>query len=138
MNRNAKNRYTSAWWAVDLPHGWEATREDGATVFTNTNSPGTLRVSAARSEDVPVEDADLKEFANERVGKRAPLRPVKLGWLTGLTANYTRDDCVWYEWWLKNGFLMVYCTYTVPQGEGVAGLPADIIAILSGIQATQD
>jgi len=66
-----------------------------------------LRAADART------DADLEEFALDRIPERVQLVQVAYGQFSGFTASFQKDDLMWKEWWLRAGRLMVYATYNV-------------------------
>lgn len=104
--------YRSAGWSIQVPDGWTATEEDGHVAFRAEPPRGVLHVSAAR-KDGPVTDEDVAEFARDRLGEDAELRPASLGHFRGGHARYEADGECWREWWVYRGSLMLYATYTV-------------------------
>lgn len=74
---------------------------------------GAFQISSARKEGSPITDADLGEFATNRIPEGVRLVEVAYGSFSGFTACVQKDEVVWREWWLRAGRLMVYATYNV-------------------------
>jgi hypothetical protein len=105
--------FDGIWWSVEIPPGWHARGEDECATFQRTPSIGAFQISSAQKEASPITDADLEEFALDRMPEAVRLVQVSYGQFSGFTASFQKDDLVWREWWLRSGGLMVYATYNV-------------------------
>jgi hypothetical protein len=128
--------YKAAWWFVDLPADWRGYPDAGCSTFRADPPLGVLQISAARKDGGIVTDLELREFAEERLGREVALQKAKFGNSAGFTATYRRDGLSWQEWWLKSGCLMVYVTYNVAEGYETIE-QATIARILDSLTTTQ-
>lgn len=64
---------------------------------------GAFQISSARKEGSPIPDADLEEFATNRIPEGVRLVEVAYGSFSGFTACVQKDEVVWREWWLRAG-----------------------------------
>lgn len=129
--------YRSAWWSVQLPEGWTASEgEHAVELLAEDPSRGLIQISAARKEGA-VNDADVEEFASDRMGAGAPLRPVRLGRFRGACARHEHEGERWGEWWLYEGPLLIYATHVADLAHGGAG-DAEVEAILASIQPVEE
>lgn len=109
--------FDGIWWLVELPQGWAGRPDEECATLSRSPQLGALQVSSARKERTPVADEDLREFAEERVPAGVQLLQVTCGPFSGFSAEYSKGESFWKEWWLKSGHLMVYVTYNVRQGK---------------------
>ena len=105
--------FDGTWWSVDVPKNWRVRPDKECATFQRTPSLGAFQISSARKEQSPITDADLAEFANDRIPSGTKLVRVVYGPFSGFTACFEKDDLMWREWWLRAEGLMVYATYNV-------------------------
>jgi hypothetical protein len=106
------SQFESAWWRTSVPEGWKANEDNVCVTFTSRRLPGALQVSAAIKEAAPVTDADLREFAHERIANKQ-VKAVETTYFDGIHIEFVDNDRFWREWWLKSGNLLLYVTYNV-------------------------
>jgi len=73
---------------------------------------GAWRTAYAKKEAAPVTNADLKEFAGQRIANKR-VRTLKTAKFEGIHIEYLSNNAFWREWWLRSGNLMLYVTYNV-------------------------
>jgi len=56
---------------------------------------------AARKEHSPISDADLAEFANDRIPMGTQLVRVEYDSFSGFTAFFEECELMWRQWWLR-------------------------------------
>lgn len=118
-----KTEYKSTWWMARLPDGWDAVENQECVTFSSRNHLGVLQISAAYKERDDVTEADLAEFAAERLGEKVALKKIKLPAFDGFYAEYVSANRSWREWWLRSSGLMLYVTFNTDKlasGERVA------------------
>lgn len=98
--------YESHWWSGDLPPGWTASTEGQCTTFRATPPLGALQISSARKDSGPIQDDDLKEFANERLDRDTHLSAAAFGPFSGFSSEREEGALFWKEWWLCSGRIM--------------------------------
>jgi hypothetical protein len=116
-NTGESQIFSGLWWSVEVPQGWRADRDKECVTFRTTPPLGAFQISAARKDQEPVTDQDLKEFAKELMAEGIRIDKVSYGPFSGFFAQYSKKGLFWQEWWLGSGRLMVYATYNVVQGS---------------------
>ncbi len=107
--------FDGQWWTVALPEGWYAARDKHGATFCRKPRLGTLQISAARKHAGRVRDEDVRDFAADAEGKSPNLRSVRYKAFTGYHSSVLQDALVLHKWWLKEGSLLLYVTYVVPE-----------------------
>jgi hypothetical protein len=108
--------YKSEWWSVDLPANWSGHRSNACSTFSAKPPLGVLQISAARKDTGIVSDDDLRDFAEDHIGRPGVrIEPAGLGLFFGFTAGHREDGLFWRKWWVRSGHLMVFITYNVNQ-----------------------
>jgi hypothetical protein len=105
-------RYESAWWKAKIPRDWDTNEDEICVTFKSQTTSGAVQVSAASKGTDQVSDADLKEFAGQRIANKR-INAVKTPRFEGIHVEYLLEDTFWREWWLRAGRLMVYVTYNI-------------------------
>ena len=103
------------------PPGWRAQEDKECATFSHPGGGGALQISSARKGAGSITVDDLREFAEPELPPAVNLEPVVVGVFEGLHASFSRDHIHWDRWWLRNATLMIYVTYSCP--EGVTSLP---------------
>src|SRR5262249_2186798 len=121
--------FDGAWWSVDVPNNWHVRADKECATFQRTPSLGAFQISSARKDQSPITDADLAEFANDRIPSGTQLLRVAYGSFSGFTASFEDDGLMWRHWWLRSDVLMIYATYNVSAQRLQEGIePAGVMA----------
>jgi hypothetical protein len=103
------------WWSVEIPKDWIVSEEADPVTISDPSNQVAVQISAAR-KDSQVTDADLLEFASERLGPNVKPKQIKTSYFAGLFGQHTDPNFISREWWLRSGDLMLYVTFTRPIG----------------------
>jgi len=104
--------YESLWWKAKVPEDWDTDEDDVCVTFRPQGLSAAIQVSAVIKEGTPVTDADLREFAGQRIAYRRP-KTIKTAKFGGIHIAYFDNGNFWREWWLRSGNLMLYVTYNI-------------------------
>ncbi len=107
------SEFTSAYWKVFLPAGWEGRNDPECATFERPGGPGALQISAAR-KDGEVTDADLNDFAKDHLSNGAKAKPIAAGDFVGFDFQYRDDERYWRQWFVRRGSVAVFLTYNCP------------------------
>lgn len=107
--------FSSCWWSVELPPEWVAMDDDQCVTLSGKRFPSALQISAARKEHDTITDADLIDFASDRIATESQLRRVDLNEFSGFYVEHVENGVFWREWWLRAGCLMIYVCYNVDE-----------------------
>lgn len=106
------SQYESFWWVARVPGDWDTNEDDVCVTFKSRASSGAIQVTAAKKEAAAVTDADLREFAEQRIAGRQA-KVIKTAHFEGIQVEYSDNHNFWKECWLRSGNLMLYVTYTI-------------------------
>lgn len=127
-------KYTSQYWRVDLPVGWQAEEEEGAVCLFHPDSNGTLTISETR-EQQDISDEYMEDLLTDHLDAGAELFDVEFDSFSGVTCCYDDDDEYWCEWYLRAGPVLLFITYNCPLAE--EGAEDDVIeSILESLTLT--
>ena len=107
-----QREYTTEWWSVQLPADWSSEEHSECVALFADSGIGALQISAARNNNGPATDDDLRDFAKEHLDAGALIKPVKCGTFTGFYFHYSIDDTYHRQWWLRCDDTVVLTTYT--------------------------
>jgi len=125
-----------AWWELALAPGWVA--QDDPECLTLTKSEhGAFQLSAAVKSQGTIQQEELREFHQSRIPAQSKLQPMTYGSFQGFFTNYIEDEAIWYKYWLANGSLLVFATYTGTEAAWMAE-KNDIQEMLGSLRLRQD
>jgi hypothetical protein len=104
------DRFGRETWSLLVPDGWRAWHDDECATLVGPGDVGALQISAA-FKDSEVIDADLREFAAEHLKAGAKPRPTEAGDFVGFDIAFSDEECLWRQWYLRNGRQMLFVTY---------------------------
>jgi len=111
--------YESEWWTINFPNDWEAEEGEESIAIYSEQGVGAVQVSAARTGNGPVTDADLRDFAKEHLEAGARTKDVNCGDFVGFYFHFGTEDMYQRQWWLRHDDTMVLVTYTAaPEDKG--------------------
>lgn len=131
-------RYESRYFSLSIPDAWhgEYDEEEDYDLFFHPDGPGELQISAVL-HDEPLGYEDLEEIAAEDIQGGARTEKTRCGDFSGFLFDYDVDEEYWCEWYLANGPVMLFITYTCPTEEEDQEM-ADIELIMGTLKAAQD
>jgi hypothetical protein len=103
-------RFGRETWSLLVPDGWRAWHDDEYATLVGPGEIGALQISAA-FKDSEVVDTDLREFAAEHLKAGAKPRPTEAGDFVGFEIAFSDEECLWRQWYLRNGRQMLFVTY---------------------------
>lgn len=110
MTDTTLNEYTSDYWRIALPEGWELEgEEDDLAVFAGPDESELCLSCTVMDEDL-VELEDLEAFAEDLINEGHTPEPASLGGMHGLHFSYDGEGRHWQEWYLASDNVFVYLT----------------------------
>lgn len=106
------NVLETEWWTMAIPPEWWAESEEDSILVGDRDGVGCIEISTLHK--------DAGEFAGEEVAGIAAAGaeqaldwcPVTLGDFEGLRASYVEDGAAVREWYIANGPLLLFITYS--------------------------
>ena len=106
------NVLETEWWSLALPPEWWAEPEEESIVIGDRDSVGCIEITTLHREQGEFDSGAVREVASSQSGAEADWRAATLGEFTGVTADYLEDGVAIREWYLANGPLLLFVTYS--------------------------
>lgn len=105
------NVLETEWWSVAIPPEWWAESEEDSILIGDRDGVGCIEVSTLHSEgeDTPVQGPEA--MARDASGE-LDWTPVSLGDFDGVAAGSLEEGTALREWYVANGRLLLYITYS--------------------------
>lgn len=103
--------FSSQWWEIDLPDGWEAEPEEHCVTISDPNGVGALQVGAYQKPDGIVNEDNLLDATELEPLSRKNLEKKRYKDFEGFHYTFSADDRFWRKWWLRSGYTMMFVTY---------------------------
>ncbi len=98
-------------WSLVPPAGWHVREDPDCVACVPSSGEGSLQLSSHRKGG-KVSETDLLEFAEHHLRDGAPRRSVELGDFRGFEIAYDTDIEACREWYLRNGVVLLFATWT--------------------------
>lgn len=120
-------------WCLLLPDEWQAEREEDSIVVFDRDDVGCIEISELRKDDGSFNDSDLASLTDSQPG----WKPAERGDFRGLGRSLVEDGAAIREWYLYEGDLLLYVTYSCEmENQGMDDAAVD--EILDTLQAVRD
>jgi hypothetical protein len=106
------NVLETEWWTLVLPPEWWADSQDDSILIGDRDEVGCIEVSTLHKEEGDFTADNLREIAEEGADTSLAWRAVTLGDFKGLAGQFVEEDAAIREWYLANGPVMVFITYS--------------------------
>jgi hypothetical protein len=106
------NVLETEWWTLALPPEWWANAEEDSILVGDRDDVGCIEVSTLHKEEGEFDAAGVREIALEDSEPSLQWRPVTLGEFTGVSSDYLEEDVAIREWYVFNGPLLLFITYS--------------------------
>lgn len=123
--------YTSTLFRVELPEGWDGSRDkEGLHTFTGPSDIGALQVSAYRYKE-RIMDENLLSTTQVPEENHRYLGRLTCGDFTGYQLIYAEEETFWRKLWIAAGDVLLFVTYNCPRTR-----EDDELAAVNGILGT--
>jgi hypothetical protein len=104
--------FKSTWWSIELLPTWSAEQEESCTSICSENDVGALQVSAYRKSDRSVSEKDLVELSEGQYPTGVSVDNFESSAFKGLQVSFSQTGKYWRKWWMHEGSLLLFITYT--------------------------
>lgn len=106
------NVLETEWWTLVLPPEWWADSEDESILVGDRDEVGCIEVSTLHKEEGDFTQDNLEEIAREGSDTGLSWQAVAVGDYNGITAQFVEEDAAIREWYVANGAVMLFITYS--------------------------
>ncbi len=106
------NVLETEWWTLALPPEWWAEAEGDSILVGDRDGVGSIEISTLHKEQGEFDSAEVAEIAAADSGPEVVWQPVTLGEFAGVTSSYLEEEAALREWYVANGGMMLFITYS--------------------------
>lgn len=106
------NVLESEWWTVALPPEWWAETEEDSILVGDRDGVGCIEISTLHKDDGEFRAEELRAIATEEAEVPLDWQDTRLGDFQGITGSYTLEGAALREWYVANGALLLFITYS--------------------------
>jgi len=131
------NVLETEWWTLAVPPEWWAESEDESILVGDHDGVGCIEISTLLKESGEFDPASIAAIALEESEQPLAWRKVTLGDFRGVQASYLEDEVAIREWYLAQGPVMLFVTYSCDrENRGMDDAAVD--AILDTLLPVED
>ena len=106
------NVLETEWWTMAIPPEWWAESEEDSILVGDRDGVGCIEISTLHKDDGELGNEVVAELAAAGAEQALDWRPVTLGDFEGLQASYAEEGAAIREWYVANGALLLFITYS--------------------------
>lgn len=106
------NVLETEWWTLAIPPEWWADSEEDSILVGDRDDVGCIEISTLHKEDGEFNGAIVQDIAESESGQQLDWQAVTLGEFSGIRGEYVEDETAVREWYVFNGSLLLFITYS--------------------------
>lgn len=106
------NVLETEWWTLAIPPEWWAQAEEDSILVGDQDDVGCIEISTLRKETGVFEPELVRSIAQNEAELPLIWGPVTLGEFVGVTSSYVQEETAVREWYVANGALLLFITYS--------------------------
>ena len=106
------NVLETEWWTLMLPPEWWADSQEDSILIGDRDEVGCIEISTLHKDDGAFTRDNLEEIAAAGSEGSQAWRAAALGEFTGFTGEFVEEDAAIREWYVANGPVMLFITYS--------------------------
>jgi hypothetical protein len=109
------NVVETEWWTLALPAQWWADAEDDGILIGDRDGVGCIEISTLHKDEGEFSREELQDIASTQTDQTIEWQSAALGEFSGLGGSYLEEDAAIREWYVANGSLLLFITYSCDQ-----------------------
>jgi hypothetical protein len=132
------NVLETEWWTMAVPPEWWADSEEDSILVGDRDDVGCIEITTLHKEEGEFSREGLRSIAEEESEQVLDWKPATLGDFAGLYSCYVEEDTAVREWYVSNGALLLFITYSCDsENRGMDDAAVDeILDTLLRVEAT--
>ena len=106
------NVVETEWWTLALPPEWWADAEDDGVLIGDRDDVGCIEISTLHKDEGEFSREELQDIAAAQTDQVIEWQSSALGEFSGLRGSYLEEDAAIREWYVANGSLLLFITYS--------------------------
>ena len=112
------NVLETEWWTLALPPEWWADSEEDSILVGDRDDVGCIEISTLHKEEGDFDQGSVTAIAQEESEQVLQWQPATLGEFSGVSSRYVEEDAAVREWYVSNGALLLFITYSCDKENG--------------------
>lgn len=106
------NVLETEWWSLAVPPEWWAESEDESILVGDHDDVGCIEISTLHKESGEFDRDSLLQIARDESEQPVEWKDTRLGDFQGVTGNYVVEDAAIREWYVADGAMLLFVTYS--------------------------
>ena len=106
------NVLQTEWWTLALPPEWWADSEEDSILIGDRDDVGCIEISSLHKEQGEFDEQALRDMVAAEADRALDWRSITLGEFRGLASSYVEEGAAIREWYVANGALLLFITYS--------------------------
>ena len=112
------NVLETEWWTLALPPEWWADSEEDSILVGDRDDVGCIEISTLHKEEGDFDRGSVTAIAQEESEQVLQWQSATLGEFSGVSSRYVEEDAAVREWYVSNGALLLFITYSCDKENG--------------------
>ena len=106
------NVLETEWWTMVVPPEWWAEAEEESILVGDQDDVGCIEISTLHKESGEFDSKTILDIAKAESEEPVDWASVQLGEFSGVRAHFVAEGSAIREWYVANGALMLFITYS--------------------------
>lgn len=106
------NVLETEWWTMVVPPEWWAEAEEESILVGDQDDVGCIEISTLHKESGEFDSKTILDIAKAESEQPVDWASVQLGEFSGVRAHFVAEGSAIREWYVANGALMLFITYS--------------------------
>jgi hypothetical protein len=106
------NVLETEWWTLAIPPEWWADSEEDSILVGDRDDVGCIEISTLHKEAGVFDSQTVLDIAQTESEQPLEWRAATLGEFAGITSSYVVEETAVREWYVANGALLLFITYS--------------------------
>ena len=112
------NVLETEWWTLAVPPEWWADSEEDSILVGDRDDVGCIEISTLHKDEGEFEQSVLADIAAAESEQSLDWRQATLGEFSGLTRSFIEEEAAIREWYVANGSMLLFITYSCDEDNG--------------------
>ncbi len=112
------NVLETEWWTMAVPPEWWAEAEEDSILVGDRDDVGCIEFSTLHKEAGQFDLAELDSIARAEADQELTWESIELGEFSGVYSSFKDDGAAIREWYVANGALLLFITYSCDEDNG--------------------
>lgn len=106
------NVLETEWWTLAIPPEWWADSEEDSILVGDRDDVGCIEISTLHKEAGVFDRQTVLDIAQSESEQPLEWSAATLGEFAGITSSYVVEETAVREWYVANGALLLFITYS--------------------------